>query len=90
MNNKGDNMFERVTKYYEWKKHEKGKKFKHIPIIPIQHDSPEHRYMTPEWERIFPGDSDLLTEIDLERYMRLVRRWGQKLYEELEEIKEGA
>jgi len=45
--------------------------------------------MTPQWERIFPGDRDLLTEIDLERYMRLIRWWGQKLHEKLEEMEEG-
>ena len=72
----------RETKYYEWKKPGSSK---HDDRIPIYHDSPENRYITPWRERVFPSHSDL-TEIDIERYVSLIRNWGYRLYKELEKV----
>ena len=72
-------IFKRETKYYEWKKPGSSK---HDDRIPIYHDSPENRYITPWRERVFPSYSDLI-EIDIERYVSLIRNWGYRLYKEL-------
>ena len=79
----------RVTKYYEWKKSKSDLKDNRFygDTIPIQHQSPEHRHTTPDGERVFPEDRDMV-EIDVERYILLVRNWGRRLQDELERIKE--
>jgi len=37
---------------------------------------------------VFPEDRDMV-EIDVERYVLLVRNWGRRLQDELEEMEEG-
>ena len=46
-----------------------------------------NRYITHWQEREFP-DGRELKEIDIERYVLLVRNWGKRLYKELQTIKE--
>jgi|TARA_Y100000310_G_scaffold275513_1_gene292086 hypothetical protein len=43
--------------------------------------------MTPEWDRVFPDDRDML-EIEVDRYILLVRNWGQRLHKKLKRIEE--
>ena len=73
----------RIRTYYEWKNPENSK---NDHLIPIEYFSPENRYMTPWWERVFPSGYDL-TEIDAERYILIVRNWGRRQYKELNKLK---
>ena len=68
-------------KYYEWVRK------KNDRIIAIEFHVLTNRYITPWLERVFPDDREL-KEIDIERYVLLVRNWGKRLYKELQTIKE--
>ena len=68
-------------KYYEWVKK------KNDRAIPIEFHVLTNRHVTPWLERVFPDDREL-REIDIERYVLLVRNWGKRLYKELQTIKE--
>ena len=65
--------------YYEWKK------TKNDRVIAIKFHVLTNRYTTPCLERVFPDDREL-KEIDIERYVLLVRNWGRRLYKELQAI----
>jgi len=68
-------------KYYEWVKK------KNDRVIAIEFHVLTNRYTTPEGERVFPDDREI-KEIDIERYVLLVRNWGKRLHKELQTITE--
>jgi len=65
--------------YYEWK-NPKGNKDDRT--IAIEYHVLTNRHMTPCWKRVFPEDRHL-KEIDAERYILLIRNWGNRLYKKL-------
>jgi len=53
--------------------------------IAIEYHSPEGRYQSPMYTRVFP-DGDELVEIDVERYVLLIRNWGIRQHKRFKEL----
>ena len=84
-------IFIRTITYYEWSKpgyNNLEDKNNQDRVIPLEYHSPEGRYHTPMWDRVFPDGVDLV-EIDDERYILLLRNWAIRRNELLMKFREA-